>query len=419
MEFRDVQEAATAWGVSARLVQRLCAEGRVPGARKIGRSWAIPPDVEKPADPRTASEEGGSASRERGSVEGDARRIVRRPAPDSVPCLAFSNLMPLMSSSFAPGSCRETIEGFKDPNTRAVAYAEFCYFSGRAEEAARIAGERLSHPDLAVRLSACLIYAYANLPLGNIRSARFALEELRIALRKSGLVSSDQSRSMEAFTAYAASVLLHLPAPDDLPPVSSFSRMLPFGVRLFALYVRAHQLYLQGEYARSLGVVEAALLSETGTYPIPEIYLRLVAVMDCMSLKQTDAAREHLLAAWQIARPDGLIEAFGEHHGLLGGMLESVIKKDWPEDFKRIIDVTYRFSAGWRRIHNSVTEETVADNLTTTEFAVSMLAARGWTNREIGVHLDVSANTVKSYLASSYRKLGISRRQDLGRFMLR
>jgi len=36
----------------------------------------------------------------------------------------------------------------------------------------------------------------------------------------------------------------------------------------------------------------------------------------------------------------------GEHHGLLGGMLEAVIKPKWPEDFKRIIDITYRFSSG-------------------------------------------------------------------------
>ena len=48
-----------------------------------------------------------------------------------------------------------------------------------------------------------------------------------------------------------------------------------------------------------------------------------------------------------------------------------------------------------------------------------MLAARGWTNQEIGAHLDISANTVKSYLTSSFRKLGISKRQELGQFMLR
>ena len=63
-------------------------------------------------------------------------------------------------------------------------------------------------------------------------------------------------------------------------------------------------------------------------------------------------AERHLLDAWELAHPDDLIEGFGEHHGLLGGMLEAVIKQKWPEDFKRIIAITYKFSSGWRKIHN-------------------------------------------------------------------
>ena len=154
-------------------------------------------------------------------------------------------------------------------------------------------------------------------------------------------------------------------------------------------------------------------------YPIPALYLHLVAVMNYMSLKQKDKAEEHLLAAWELARPDDLLEGFGEHHGLLGGMLEAVIKPNWPEDFKRIIAITYRFSAGWRKIHNPETGHNVADDLTTTEFAVAMLAARGWTNREIVGHLKISSNTVKQYLDAAREKLHVSRRQDLKKYMLR
>lgn len=153
-------------------------------------------------------------------------------------------------------------------------------------------------------------------------------------------------------------------------------------------------------------------------YPIPAIYLHLVAVMDYMSLRRSDSAQAHLLAAWDKARPDDLIEAFGEHHGLLGGMLEAVIKPGWPEDFRRIIEITYRFSAGWRKVHNPDTGDTVADNLTTTEFTMAMLAARGWTNPEIAAHLNLSANTVKRYLSRAMEKLGVTHRQDLKRYML-
>ena len=153
-------------------------------------------------------------------------------------------------------------------------------------------------------------------------------------------------------------------------------------------------------------------------YPIPAIYLRLVAVMDYMSLKQTERAQSHLLSAWEMARPDDLIEGFGEHHGLLGAMLEAAIKPKWPEEFRRIIDSPYRFAAGWRRVPNPPTGHDVADDLTTTEFAIAMLAARDWTTREIAEHLHISVNTAKKHISEAMRKLDVDNRKDLKQYML-
>lgn len=200
---------------------------------------------------------------------------------------------------------------------------------------------------------------------------------------------------------------------EKMPLTQDFLPLLPSGLRAFALYVQAHYLYLKEDYGKSIGIVEATLGMGADQYPIPAIYLHLVAVMDYMSLKQTQQAQKHLLAAWEIARPDDLIEGFGEHHGLVGGMLEAVIKPNWPDDFKRIITITYRFSAGWRKIHNPETGHDVADDLTTTEFATAMLAARGWTNQEIARHMNISSHTVKRYISTVLQKLGISRRQEL------
>lgn len=103
----------------------------------------------------------------------------------------------------------------------------------------------------------------------------------------------------------------------------------------------------------------------------------------------------------------------------MGGMLESTFKEKWPEDLRRILDVTYRFSWGWRRIHNPDTGHDVADNLTTTEFSVAMLTAQGWTGREIAAHMNISPNTVKRHLAKIKKKLGISTRNGLKQYMLR
>ena len=95
------------------------------------------------------------------------------------------------------------------------------------------------------------------------------------------------------------------------------------------------------------------------------------------------------------------------------GLIEACLKTRYPDDFARIIEITYRFSYGWRRIHNPDSGEDVADDLTTTEFTMAMLACRGWTNAEIARHMGVSPGTVKNRLSGVYAKLGIGTRAEL------
>ncbi|MEG1991362.1 MAG: DNA-binding protein [Christensenella sp.] len=51
----SVAEASEKWGISARRVYTLCAEGRISGAIRFVRVWAIPKDAEKPIDARVKS----------------------------------------------------------------------------------------------------------------------------------------------------------------------------------------------------------------------------------------------------------------------------------------------------------------------------------------------------------------------------
>ncbi len=400
-DYLSLREAAQKWGVSERRINQYCTEGRIAGAQRIGKAWAIPSNAQKPGDPRRM--------RQQGKIPPLQTSAGGR--------LNHANLMPLMNTAFVPGNCQAAALAMTPGPRRDIALAEYHYFSGQPEAAAKEAEVYLTSPDIGAKLSACLIYAYANLSLGRIPRARFALDELNAALASAGK-ESPEFRAAAAFVASAGAVLLHLPMPDKLPEIESFLPLLPPGLRAFALYVQAHYLYLKKEYSKSAGTVEATLAMGASAYPIPAIYLHLVAVMDYMSLKQSEQAQGHLLTAWEMARPDDLIEGFGEHHGLLGAMLEAVIKPKWPEDFKRIIDITYRFSSGWRRVHNPITGHDVADDLTTTEFAIAMLAARNWTTQEIAEHLNISVNTVKSHISEAMRKLNVRNRKSLKQYML-
>ena len=342
----------------------------------------------------------------------DKKEIIKEKHTTRVPML-------LMSSAFPLGRCIEFIESIDDVPQKEMAYAEYYYFSGRHEKAVEYAEMYLNCEDIMLKLSASLIYTFANLSLDRIHSARFGLERLKEYLKEAMLEETDKkTRACCVFVATAAHTLLHIPV-GDLPPLAEYLSEFTKGMQLWGAYVLAHKAYLVKDYQRSLGIVQTCLMTCSKVYPIAMIYLNLVVAMDLMNLKETDKAQVYFMKVWEISRPDNLIEGIGEHHGLLQGLIEACMKKDYPEDYARIIDITYKFSAGWRRIHNPDTNEDVADNLTTTEFTIAMLANRGWTNKEISEYLEITPRTVKQHLTCVFNKLNIENRKQLKNFMLR
>lgn len=52
MQYMNIKEASTRWGISERRIRILCSEGRVDGAQRSGWAWNIPVDAPKPGDGR-------------------------------------------------------------------------------------------------------------------------------------------------------------------------------------------------------------------------------------------------------------------------------------------------------------------------------------------------------------------------------
>ena len=43
--YLSIRETSYKWGISERRVNQYVAQGRIPGAERFGRSWAIPDDA--------------------------------------------------------------------------------------------------------------------------------------------------------------------------------------------------------------------------------------------------------------------------------------------------------------------------------------------------------------------------------------
>lgn len=51
-EYLTIQEASAKWNIGIRRINTLCNEGRIAGAIKFGKAWAIPAGAKKPVDER-------------------------------------------------------------------------------------------------------------------------------------------------------------------------------------------------------------------------------------------------------------------------------------------------------------------------------------------------------------------------------
>lgn len=50
--YTTIKKIAEKWAITPRRIQILCSQGKIPGAVKFGRDWAIPVDAKKPKDGR-------------------------------------------------------------------------------------------------------------------------------------------------------------------------------------------------------------------------------------------------------------------------------------------------------------------------------------------------------------------------------
>ncbi len=55
MDYMTLKQASEKWGISPRMINYYCSEGRIPGTEKMGKVWLIPKTAKKPADARRKS----------------------------------------------------------------------------------------------------------------------------------------------------------------------------------------------------------------------------------------------------------------------------------------------------------------------------------------------------------------------------
>ncbi len=267
-----------------------------------------------------------------------------------------SMILPLTRASFKPGEAKEIIESFYNEDVKNIAKAELYYFRGNTQSCSDIAKQYLTSEKVELKLSASILFTFANMTLKNNIEVEKGLSSL-YEFSKKNKETSKENQAICVFASSIATILLHIEAENNLEEKESILN-LPYELRICAAYIIAHRLYLEEDYSQALGISLSAIMFSKEVKPIIMIYLYCMIAICYINLKNLDEAKRALLIAWDMAKKDELIEPFIEHHGLLQGLMEVCVKKEDPSKYKEFTDAVITFSRGWANVHNNFSENT-------------------------------------------------------------
>lgn len=390
MEYISTAEVSSRWGVSLRQVQRLLAAGRIPRAKKYGRSWMIPGDAVKPGDPRRG------------------RRCPEQLLSSDLASVIAATTMPMPAHN--PDAILESID---QERLRLQYEGELAYLRGDFARTMRC--YKRTEGDDAARLRASPVAVAAAISLGDAR----AYAEIDAYLKK---FAASGAGDIAAFAGLGlATAALSAIAPQMAPnwlKEGDFQN-LPPQARPDALYLRAKYFQCVNQFEVALAVAQTAitLSQEEGGITLPGIYLRVVCTVSCCYLGRMDEAKRRLLAAMRVALPHGLITPFAEIVTALGGLVEQCLKQEYPEHYRAVIGQWERTWKNWTIFHNRFTSDHITLILSPREFHIASLVARRVPYAKIAPQHGISVGRLKNIMLEIYEKLCISGREELSKYI--
>jgi DNA-binding CsgD family transcriptional regulator len=393
MEYISAIEASEKWGVSLRQVQRLLAANRIPRAKKYGRSWMIPNDAEKPADPRKEKKPPGQ------SLSSELAHVIEA---TSVP-------MPTHN----PDAILKIV---KEEKLRLQYEVELAYMRGDFARVMRCYDK--TKGDEAARLRASLTAVAAAVSLGDYD------EYIKIEAYLKSRIGVGFGGDVSAIAELAlASIAVSVIAPNMVPKwlqEGDFSAFPAQAKPPYMLYLRAKYFMCIGKHEVALAVAQTALnfsAPERGI-TFPEICLRVVCAFACHCLRRENEARRWLLEAMRIALPHGFITPFAELVSVFGGLVEQCLEEAFPEYCGAVIGQWERTVKNWITFHNHFAKDNITLILSLREYHFALLVALRVPYAKIAKQFSISVGRLKNIMLEIYEKLFISSRDELAQYVL-
>ena len=405
MDYLKIDEVCKKWGISARRLQTLCADGQVEGAMRFGRAWMIPKNAKKPPDRRTR------ASR----LEQSQFLFADMPMPRKTPFLYMSDLYS------TAGSAKECILRLADNHEAQVLFAaEIAYSRGEIDSVYDSANYLLKkHSGFYAVLSAGMLLALCAIWRGDLAMWRQA--KIHIA---EAPVKSEHDRDIVLFSLTAIdSMLYDVSSFPDWFKMGCFEPLhkdaLPAAKVFYAKYLYAIAYAVATKEHTLEGISGLALMkmipaalepmisqAVADNSIVAEVYLRMTCAVVYHNAGNDEQAIRHIDRAVSLALPDGLYGLIAEYCRTVGSLIESRVDE---QSWQKIFVLYKQYNDGWTKLSGSVRGKNLATTLSKKEREVAKLAAFGMQNAEIADKLHMSLSGVKQAVRIVSEKTGVGR----------
>ncbi len=401
MNLITVKEAAQKWGVTPRLVQSLCIEGRIKGATRWERTWMIPAHAVLPS-----------------TAKGEAPHM---PMPRKSPFLDMTNIYAEPGTADACGALLEN-----NPEAHALFEAQIAYRRGEIDRVYDKARYFLSaHSGFYAILGGGMLLSQVAMWRGDVQLWNEAKRHICEAPCQSETEREIISLSLAIID---SSIYDNKDYPawftrgcfDVLPPAAHPAAKVFYIKYLYmtAFSVASGQMKLEGVQGlapmRLIPHVIEPMISQAvvDKTVLPEIFLRLSCAVAYHNAGERERALFHIDKAVTLALADGLYGTLTEYVRHFDGLLEERIAAV-DESAVQIVKELYRtYSVGWARLSGAVKNRYIAADLTAREREVAKLAAFGFTSKEIAAMLYISESTVKQTVLRVVQKSGVKDRSE-------
>lgn len=386
MEYITTKEASAKWGISTTRITILANQGRIPEARRLGRSWLIPANATKPQVLKP-------------DHSGSHKKEIKNSAAFSFPLYHFRPDWNYIKE--APLSDQQ----------QQLLLAETAVLECRFADAYPLLESILQNPeDITTEMGGLLNAGICCIGLNKPNDFFKFYIRLQLLLSKATSHRKDLTFILDALNTYIDT--FDSAAKNDVYYATIHEQCLPIACVLTGYKHLSQEIIEPGSTDTNLLELNLCFLKNTSAFITVEMmHCYLLGIYD---IRQNSAAAEkHARDIVQIAYETSLYFPLVSFYQYLAPILSPILAQ-YPEDFQNHINkLSSEYEENYTIFTISMNNDSIVSNITSDDMPLIYAVLINLPNSIIADKLSISPRTVARRLETLCKKLGVSSKRDL------